>query len=106
MTTSDFKYSVRLPFVARQVDPEWLGAKFLATLDALTQINSTIFPDWEIGDMPAMRGYPLAAARSPIAEIVSRNVSLTISIARSPSPATRSWLHHHQGKIASDDVVR
>jgi hypothetical protein len=69
-----FKYSVRLPFVARPGSPEWLGSKFLATLDALTQIDSNTFPDWEVGDLPAMKGFSLAAARPRIAEIVSHNV--------------------------------
>lgn len=75
MSTAAVKYSVRLPFAARPISPEWLGSKFLATLDALTQIDSNIFPDWEVGDLPAMKGYPLAAARSRIAEIIGHNVS-------------------------------
>jgi hypothetical protein len=74
MSMSDFKYSVRLPFAARSVTPEWLGSKFLATLDALTQIDSHTFPNWEVGDLPAMKGYPLAAARQRIAEIIGHNV--------------------------------
>lgn len=74
MNTSAFDYSIHLPFAARAGTPEWLGSKFLATLDALTQIDSNIFPDWEVGDLPAMKGYPLAVARSRIAEIISHNV--------------------------------
>jgi hypothetical protein len=45
MSTPAFKYSIRLPFAARPVTPEWLGSKFLATLDALTKIDAGIFPD-------------------------------------------------------------
>ncbi len=75
MNRSDVDYSVRLPFAARATSPEWLGSKFLATLDALTKIDSNIFPDWEVGDLPAMKGYPLAEARPRIAEIIERNVS-------------------------------
>jgi hypothetical protein len=75
MNTSDVDYSVRLPFAARGTSPERLGSKFLATLDALTQIDSNIFPDWEVGDLPAMKGYPLAAARPRIAEIIEHNVT-------------------------------
>jgi hypothetical protein len=75
MNRSAFEYSVCLPFVARPGSPEWLGSKILATLDALTQIDSNIFPDWEVGDLPAMKGFSLAAARSRIAEIVDHNVS-------------------------------
>jgi hypothetical protein len=74
MNTSAFKYSVRLPFAARPVTPEWLGSKFLTTLDALTQTDSYVFPDWEVGDLPAMKGYSLAAARPRIAEIIGHNV--------------------------------
>ena len=75
MSKSAFDYSIRLPFAARPVSPEWLGSKFLATLDALTHIDSNIFPDWEVGDLPAMKGFPLAVARSRIAEIIDHNVS-------------------------------
>lgn len=71
-----FRYSARLPFAARPVTPDWLGAKFLATLDALTQIDPGIFPDWEVGDLPAMKGYPLAVARSRIAEIIEHSGSI------------------------------
>lgn len=74
MNTAAFKYSVRLPFAARPITPEWLGSKFLATLDALTQIDPDVFPDWEVGDLPAMKGYPLAAARPRIGEIIAHNV--------------------------------
>jgi len=91
MSTSAFRYSIRLPFAARQVSPEWLGSKFLATLDALTQIDSNIFPDWEVGDLPAMKGYPLAAARPRIAEIISHSAIMSGVITsdfrgRSPAP--------------------
>ena len=73
MSMSGTKYSVRLPFPAARISPEWMGSKFLATLDALTQADSNIFPDWEVGDLPAMKGYPLAVARSRIAEIIIGN---------------------------------
>lgn len=74
MSTSAFKYSVRLPFPARPVSLDQLCSKFLAMLDALTQIDPNIFPDWEVGDLSAMKGYPLGAARSRIAEIIGHNV--------------------------------
>lgn len=73
MNTPTFKYSVRLPFAAGPVTPEWLGSKFLATLDALTKIDSDIFPDWEVADLPAMKGFPLAVARPRIAQIIIGN---------------------------------
>jgi hypothetical protein len=74
MNALGFNYSIRLPLAARPVSPDWLGSKFLATLDALTEIDANIFPDWEVGDLPAMKGYPLAVARSRIAEIIGHNV--------------------------------
>jgi hypothetical protein len=75
MSEPAFGYLVRLPFIPRTVGPERLGSMFLATLDALTQIDPNIFPDWEVGDLPAMKGYPLAAARSRIGEIIEHNVA-------------------------------
>lgn len=42
MNTSGFKYSVRLPGAADVVNLDWLASKFLATLDALTKIDSNI----------------------------------------------------------------
>jgi hypothetical protein len=85
MNTSTFDYSVRLPFAARAANPERLGSKFLATLDALTRIDSNIFPDWQlpdwdasdwkVGDPPVIKEYPLAAARSCIGEIIERAVN-------------------------------
>lgn len=74
MNALAFNYSIRLPLAALPVSPDWLGSKFLATLDALTEIDSSIFPDWEVGDLPAMKGYSLAVARSRIAEIIGHNV--------------------------------
>jgi hypothetical protein len=74
MNALAFNYSIRLPLAARPVSSDWLGAKFLATLDALTELDANIFPDWEVGDLPAMKGYPLAIARSRIAEIIGHNV--------------------------------
>lgn len=75
MSTPAFKFSVRLPFAAGPVTPEWLGSKFLATLDTLTKIDSGIFPDWKVFDLPAMKGFPLAVARPRIAEIIAHNVT-------------------------------
>lgn len=74
MNLPAFNYSIRLPVGNRLINPEWLGTKFLATLDGLTKVDSNNFPDWEVGDLPAMRGYPLAVARPRIAEIISHNI--------------------------------
>jgi len=99
MSKSAFDYSVRLPFPARAASPDWLGSKFLATLDALTKIDSNIFPDWEVGDLPAMKGYPLAVARSRIAKIIGRSVShhgytaLALTTMRIKSRRMKLWVN-------------
>jgi hypothetical protein len=74
MNALAFHYSIRLPLAAPLVSRDWLGSKFLTTLDALTEIDANIFPDWEVGDLSAMKGYPLAVARSRIAEIIGHNL--------------------------------
>ena len=74
MNISTFKYSARLPLPAGTVSPEWLGPEFLATLESLTQIDSNIFPDWDVSELYAMKAYRLAAARSRISEIITSNV--------------------------------
>lgn len=74
MNALAFNYSIRVPLAAPLVSPDWLGSKFLTTLNELTEIDANIFPDWEVGDLPAMKGYPLAVARSRIAEIIGHNV--------------------------------
>ncbi len=75
MKASRFNYSVRLPFAASLTKPELLGQKFMIALDALTQIDSNVFTDWQVSDLPAMKGYPLEEVRSRIVEIVAHNVS-------------------------------
>jgi Immunity protein 52 len=74
MSRSTFDYSIYLPLPVGPVTPDWLGPKFLATLDALTRINPELFVGWQVGDLPRMKGIPLAAARPRIAEIIGRNV--------------------------------
>jgi hypothetical protein len=73
MTTLAFDYSIRLPLAAPLVSPNWLGSKFLTTLDALTEIDANIFPDWEVIDLLDLKVYPLAVARPRIAEIIPHN---------------------------------
>lgn len=74
MNALAFDYSIRLPLSAPLVSPGWLASKFLTTLDALTEIDASIFPDWEVIDLPAMKEYPLAVVRSRIAEIIGHNI--------------------------------
>jgi hypothetical protein len=74
MSLSSFKYSVRLPLPAGPLSPDWLGPKFIATLDALTPIDPEIFAGWQVREVRKMKTIPLAAARPHIAEIIGRDV--------------------------------
>lgn len=70
-----FKYSIRsVPPVGAE-SSSTLGAKFLHSLDALSQIDPTIFTDWKIMDFPARASIPLAAARPRIGAIVEENIT-------------------------------
>lgn len=73
MNALAFKYSIRLPLFAPLLKPDWLGSKFLTTLDALTEIDANIFSDWEVIDLLDLKEYPLAVARPRIAEIIGHN---------------------------------
>jgi hypothetical protein len=74
MSLSSFKYSVRLPLPTGPLSPDWLGPKFIATLDALTPIDPNIFAGWQVSEIRRMKKIPLAAARPRIAEIIGRDV--------------------------------
>lgn len=73
MTRSAFDYFIRLPLPAGHLSPDWLGQRFLRTLDGLTRIDPSIFAGWQVGELWKMRGIPLAAARPRISEIIGRN---------------------------------
>jgi hypothetical protein len=75
MNPSAFDYFIRLPLPATPMSPDWLGPKFIVTLDALTQIDPDIFADWRVGELWKMKGIPLTAARPRIAEIIGRNAN-------------------------------
>jgi hypothetical protein len=51
MNSARFLYSIRLPLPAEPLSPDWLGPKFIATIDALTRIDPAIFADWEVLDL-------------------------------------------------------
>jgi hypothetical protein len=74
MSPSSFKYFVRHPLPAGSLTPDWLGPKFIATLDALTPIDPDIFAGWQVSEIRKMKEIPLAAARPRIAEIIGRDV--------------------------------
>jgi Immunity protein 52 len=74
MSLSSFEYFVRLPLPAGPLSPDWLGPKFIATLDALTPIDPEIFAGWQVREVRKMKTIPLEAARPHIAEIIGREV--------------------------------
>ncbi len=75
MNEIKFDYSIRSDLRAGPENPASLGTKFVATLDALSRIDPTIFKDWQVLDRPARDSLPLAQARPRIEAIVERNVT-------------------------------
>jgi hypothetical protein len=69
-----FQYSIRAELPAQSAKTTELGVKFLSTLDALGRIDSAIFDDWQIVDLPATESFALAEARPRIAAIIENNV--------------------------------
>lgn len=53
MNEIKFDYSIRSDLRAGPENPASLGTKFVATLDALSRIDPTIFKDWQVLDRPA-----------------------------------------------------
>lgn len=70
-----FRYSIRSSLPGRSEKPAALGVKVLATLDSLSGIDSSIFTNWEVIDLPERASLPLAAARARIGTIVENNVA-------------------------------
>jgi hypothetical protein len=80
-----YEFSIRSAWHGRVENPAAIGAKFLATLDALSRIDP-IFKDWLLSDFPNpssgdpdvdgwnIKAIPIASARSRIAEIVENHV--------------------------------
>jgi hypothetical protein len=75
MRSLNFSYCIRSDLPSNPESPASLGAKFARTLDALSSIDLTIFPNWEVMDFLARNSLPLAAARPRIAAIVDNNIS-------------------------------
>lgn len=75
MNKVEFAYSIRSDLPASSESPTSIGAKFLETLDALSRIDPTIFTNWQLIDLRAASSLPLAAARSHIADMITKNVS-------------------------------
>lgn len=74
MNELTFRYSIRSKLSGRVESPAELGAKFVATLDALSHIDSSVFANWEVINLPEQVALPLAAARARIGTIINDNV--------------------------------
>jgi immunity protein 52 of polymorphic toxin system len=74
MMQDSFQYTIRADLPAHTESPVSLSAKFLDTLDALSQVDASIFDDWQVIDLPALETFPLADVRPRIAEIIGNNV--------------------------------
>src|ERR1700744_4206224 len=75
MSQSTFDFYAHFPLPSGPINPDWLGPKFIATLDTLSQIDPALFAGWQVGDLYKMKGIPLAAARPRISEIIGRNIA-------------------------------
>jgi hypothetical protein len=74
MSELAFDYSIRSALPSRPESPAQLGSRFVRTLDALTQVDPTVFANWEVMDFPAMASTPLADARDHIGAFIEKNV--------------------------------
>jgi hypothetical protein len=74
MSERKFDYAIHSNLPGNPESPASLGAKFVGTLDALTNIDPSIFTNWEIMDFPAQDSAPLAAVRSHIGAMIEKNV--------------------------------
>jgi hypothetical protein len=74
MSEREFDYAMHLSFSGNPESPESLGMKLVRTLDALTNIDPSIFKNWEVMDFPEKDSVPLRAARSRIGALIEKNV--------------------------------
>jgi hypothetical protein len=74
MSERQFDYAIHSKLPGNPETPASLGAKFVGTLDALTNIDPSIFINWEVMDFPAKDSAPLAAVRSQIGALIEKNV--------------------------------
>jgi hypothetical protein len=75
MSKSAFNYSIRSALAVHPENPVTLGAKFLSTLDALSDIESTIFAGWQVLDLANRSPLPLATARRCVGAIIESSVT-------------------------------
>ncbi len=74
MSEREFAYAIHSSLPVNPENPESLGKRFVGTLDALTNIDPSIFTNWEVMDFPAKDSMPLAAVRPRIAAMIEKNV--------------------------------
>jgi hypothetical protein len=75
MDEVSFDYSIRATRTVHLESASAIGDRFIHTLDALSRVDSSVFTNWEIIDLPAKSSLPLAAARSRIGAMVENNVA-------------------------------
>ena len=69
-----YTYYIRSEWQGRTETPTSIGAKFVKTLDALSNIDP-ILADWTVSDARNMALLSLAAARSRMASIIENNIA-------------------------------
>jgi hypothetical protein len=74
MSEREFDYAIHSSFPGNSERPEAVGIRIVRMLDALTNIDPSIFKDWEVMDFPAKDSVPLRAARSHIGALIEKNV--------------------------------
>jgi hypothetical protein len=75
MNELKFDYLILSSLPSAPEHPDFLGEKFVDTLDALSRIDPTTFTNWKVMDLPRTKSYPLSAARMRIADIIENNVT-------------------------------
>jgi hypothetical protein len=73
MNEHAFRFGIYYRVPRRHETPAVIGAKVVASLDALSRIDP-LFADWKVPHRPTMTYLPLAVARTRIAAIVEDNV--------------------------------
>ena len=96
MTELKFSYGIRSDWRGRPDSPASVGGKLVDTLDAFTGIDPKIFANWSLTDLPASKSIHLDEARSRIADLMEKNV--TLGEYREPLPEDGYWAFAHSGK--------
>lgn len=103
MNELKFKYGIRSAWRDRPDNPASIGGKFVDTLDALTGIDPTIFANWSLTELRAMKSIDLDEARSRIGDLIEKNV--TLDDYREPIPEYGYSAVAHSGKFKDPRYV-